>query len=64
MRKAGASIRWRPRGKMVADSLTKDDYVRTSGALADLLRTGALSLVGEDEELARRASAEGKALKR
>eukprot|EP00969_Alexandrium_andersonii_P241378 10658460-Alexandrium_andersonii.AAC.1 len=49
---------------MVEDSLTKDDYMRTSGALADLLRTGALFLVDEEKELARRATAEGKSFKR
>eukprot|EP00969_Alexandrium_andersonii_P127259 5624852-Alexandrium_andersonii.AAC.1 len=38
--------------------------MRTSGALADLLRTGTLSLVDEQEEMARRATAEGKSLKR
>eukprot|EP00969_Alexandrium_andersonii_P291067 12867018-Alexandrium_andersonii.AAC.1 len=64
MRKAGASIRWCPHAKMVADSLAQDDYMRTSGALPDLLRTGTLSLVDETEELARRASAEGRTLKR
>ena len=47
-------IRWVPHQKMVVDCLTKEDPLRANDALHHFLKTGVLSLVDVDNELAAR----------
>ena len=47
-------VRWVPHQKMIVDGLTKEDPFRGNGALEHFLRTGVLSFVDMDTELAKR----------
>ena len=54
MKKTGSDIRWTPHQRMPVDMLTKVDIAKSNGALIHLLKSGALRLDKEDEELVRR----------
>ncbi|CAE7403523.1 unnamed protein product, partial [Symbiodinium necroappetens] len=49
-------VRWVPHQKMVVDVLTKVDPLKANGAMDQFLRSGQLSLVDVDAEIAARAS--------
>ena len=53
-RKTGSDVRWTPHQRMPVDMLTKSDITTSNGALLHLIRTAALRIDREDEELLRR----------
>ena len=46
-----STIRWVPHQKLLVDSMTKDDPLRTNGALEHFLKSGVLAFVNVQEEL-------------
>ena len=54
VKKSGSDIRWTPHQRVPVDMLTKVDIAKGNGALIHLLKSGALRLDKEDEELALR----------
>ena len=52
--KTGSQIRWTPHQRMPVDMLTKADVTTSNGALLHLIRSGALRIDKEDEEMMRR----------
>ena len=51
LRETKSSVRWTPHQKMVVDCLTKDDPLRSNGAMEVFLKTGRLGFVDVQEEL-------------
>eukprot|EP00959_Pyramimonas_sp_CCMP1952_P050483 1054902-Pyramimonas_sp.AAC.1 len=55
MSSLGSQIRWVPHGRMAADSFTKADPSKGNLALSDLLRTGTICSIDEENLMSERA---------